>query len=87
MLDTFTARIDLREIPGMTMERAVDRCRQLCNDLGRPVTLSAQCGKKFIQLGVYEPMPIEFIALKTAALHMGDIYACYVTPRLPKRRH
>ena len=41
MPDTFTARIDSVDVPCMTMERAVDRCRKMANDLGRTIVLYA----------------------------------------------
>lgn len=86
MLETFTARIDSVDVPCMTMERAVDRCRKMANDLGRTIILSALVKNKYVQLGTYEPMPLELMPLKTAAMHMGDIYACLAHPRIPKSK-
>ena len=82
MPDTFTARIDSVDVPCMTMERAVDRCRKMANDLGRTIVLSALVGNKYVQLGTYSPMPLELMPLKTAAMHAGDIYACLAHPRI-----
>lgn len=85
MPDTFNAIIDGIEIPGMTMEDAIDRCRQKCNDRARTVVLKAKVGKKSILLGTYEPMPVEMLTLKTITIEHGDFNACCARPVPPKK--
>lgn len=85
MLDFFTANINGMDIPAMTMERAVDRCRKMACDLGRTVILKAKIGNKYTMLGTYEPMPVELMNLKSIACNYGDIYACLAHPSLPKK--
>ena len=85
MPDTFTALINGIDYDGMTMERAIARCRQLVHETGRTIVLKGRVRNKFIQLGVYEPMPLDLLPLKTAATNMGDPDACLVHLNLPKR--
>ena len=82
-MDTFTALIDNLEVPAMTVERAIERCRKMACDLGRTIVLKAKIRGKWVLLGTYEPYPFEYTQLKTATIHQGDLYACFSHPAKP----